>query len=62
MHFGPCCEYTYEKYIKANGYIDFIRLKEITKLSFKRTPPYIEGSEYVVKNKFNYDSTAKKDN
>lgn len=31
MHFGPCCDLTYQRYIWSDGSVDYDRLREIVR-------------------------------
>jgi hypothetical protein len=49
------------QYINKEGSIDLTAYNDLIRLNYERKPPYIDGGEYVVKNKYNYDSTRVKE-
>jgi len=61
MHCMACCSECYEKFIDKNGKVDLIRYNDILRELHERHAPYIDGCEYVVKNKYNHDSTKVKE-
>jgi hypothetical protein len=61
MHCEPCCDVCYKKFIDKDGKVDIIRYNDAIREAYPREAPYIDGSEYVVKNKYNHDSTQVKD-
>jgi hypothetical protein len=62
-YFFDCCNcgLCNQKYIDKNGNLDIIRFNELSKTLIKKEPPYIDGGEYVVKNKNNYNTTYVKE-
>ena len=60
-HCEPCCSYCYQKFIDKDGKVDLIRFNDLVRELHNRQAPYIDGGEYVVKNKYNYDSSQVKD-
>jgi len=63
MHCIACCELCYDKYIDKDGNLDIIRFNKLSEEAIQRRkePPYIDGGEYVVKNKNNYNTSYVKD-
>jgi hypothetical protein len=61
LHNIPCCDLVYYKYIDKDGNIDLIRFNDVLRIEYPRKAPYIDGGEYVVKNKYNYDSSKVKE-
>ncbi len=61
LHCQPCCSVCYQKFIDKNGKVDLIRYNDCLIKTYPRQAPYIDGGEYVVKNKYNHDSTKIKD-
>ena len=66
MHDFPCCNYCYEKYIDKDGDVDLSLYNDCIRdpcMFDKKKPklPYIDGGEFVVKRKYDYDSSKIKD-
>jgi hypothetical protein len=48
-------------YINKDGSVDLTAYNNLLRFFHPRKAPYIDGGEYIVKNKYNYDSSQVKD-
>ena len=64
LHCVACCEVS-GKFIDKNGKVDILRYKTILDFTIdeqiNRKAPYIDGGEYIVKNKYNVCSSLIKE-
>lgn len=61
LHCHPCCSECGYKFIDKEGKVDILRYKAILEVTKPKKAPYIDGCEYIVKNKYNVCSSLIKD-